>query len=156
MVSCGTGFESFVGSTVARVPFRSRSTDFRSLLLFRICRALESLDISSFDVEGVRASVINDSSRIIYRPLIRGWIKASAIKLQNICAALSLYLPPSSTPPLQRKQSANGVFRVGGRIAEEKLSWKIRDIICVRDLIARFFLAAVSRGRSARWTAGGE
>lgn len=55
------------------------------------------------DVEGGRASVINDSSRIIYRPLIRGWIKASAIKLQNVRAALpplslSLYSPPSSTP----------------------------------------------------------
>lgn len=62
------------------------------------------ISFSSFlDVEGGRASVINDSSRIIYRPLIRGWIKASAIKLQNVRAALpplslSLYSPPSSTP----------------------------------------------------------
>lgn len=143
----GTGFESFVGS-LPRVPF---SLDGITLQIFYIFNreniesssksefefgALSSrVDISfSFflDVEGGRASVINDSSRIIYRPLIRGWIKASAIKLQNVRAALpslslSLFIrhpaPPPSAKLRGREESMgwNGIFRGGGGIIVEDI-----------------------------------
>lgn len=92
------------------------------------------ISFSSFlDVEGGRASVINDSSRIIYRPLIRGWIKASAIKLQNVRAALppppplSLFIrhpaPPPSAKLRGREESMgwNGIFRGGGGIIVEDI-----------------------------------
>lgn len=88
-----------------------------SIAMFRRYYFFGEFEFGAFDAssffftEGVCASVINDSSRIIYRPLIRGWIKASAIKLRNICAALpfplsppfslSLYLPPRLHPLLR-------------------------------------------------------
>lgn len=142
-----------------------------SIAMFRRYYFFGEFEFGAFDAssffftEGVCASVINDSSRIIYRPLIRGWIKASAIKLRNICAALpfslsppfslSLYLPPRLHPLLRfvrNYEDGNnrrmGFFQGWGKNSRGKIILRDAKILSPSD--ARFFLAAVSRGGGVR------